>query len=86
MIDQIGGRLWGTVSRQIRRCRADDHPVGTEIFRHQIVVMNIADPNRQIDAFIDQIHHSVRQIQLNPYIRPVLQKRGGERRNYAATK
>ncbi|MNE51713.1 hypothetical protein D3C80_1463520 [compost metagenome] len=86
MIDQIGGCLRRAVSRQIFRCRADHHPIGTEIFRYQIVVMNFANADRQIDAFIDQINPPVSQIQLNPHVRPELQKRGGERRNHAATK
>ncbi|MNL64039.1 hypothetical protein D3C87_1882150 [compost metagenome] len=59
MIDQIGRRLRRSVPRQIVGCRADHHPVRTQVLRDQIVVTDIANADRQIESFIDHIDHPV---------------------------
>jgi hypothetical protein len=72
VIHQIGGRLRRAVTRQIVRCGANHHPVRAEVFRHQIIVMDVANTNGQINTFVHQIHHPVSQIQLDPHFRVAL--------------
>ncbi|KAG6336786.1 hypothetical protein ID866_2316 [Astraeus odoratus] len=86
MIHQIGGRLRRAVSRQIIRRGADHHVVGTQIFRHQIVIADIANANGQIDPLFHQIDHSVGEIQFDTHFRVALQKCGRQRGDRAAAK
>jgi hypothetical protein len=72
MIDQIRRYDWRTVTSQVSGRGANHHPIRTEIFRHQIGVVNIANTDRQIEALIDEIDHPVSQIQFDANIRPRL--------------
>ena len=86
MIGEILRRPGGPVTRQISRRGADHHPIRRQIAGHQILLMDLANADRQIDPLIHQIDHPVSQIQFHPDRRPGLQEGGGQGRDHAGAK
>lgn len=65
MIGEILWRPGGPVTRQISRRGADHHPIRRQVASHQILLMDLADTDRQIEPLIHQIDHPVSQIQFH---------------------
>ncbi len=78
MIGEIFRPAGRSVTRQISRRGADHHPIRRQVASHQILLMDLADTDRQIEPLIHQIDHPVSQIQFHPDRRPGLQEGGGQ--------
>ena len=72
MIHQIRGRPGGAMAGKIFWRSTNCHTVGTQVFRHHVSLMDIANADRQIDTFIHQINHPVGEIQFNTHLWPGL--------------
>ena len=83
MIGEIFRPPGRSVTRQISRRGADHHPIRRQVASHQILLMDLADTDRQIEPLIHQIDHPVSQIQFHPDRRPGLQEGGGQGRDHA---
>lgn len=60
----------GSVRLQIRRCRTSDKPVRGQRAGHQAAVLCPADPNGEVDAFLDQIDIAVVETDIDHQFRP----------------
>ena len=66
---EVGRHLGRGMRSEIGRRRATDQLRDADLPRDQTAAANLADANREIDAFVDDVHRPVRQLDVEAQLR-----------------